>query len=832
MSSEEERNRPGNSVAGLSNLQMRALNDTFTNLMNAGLEQIHQRLDEIQESQQTRSRTGTRRAQPRRNSQSDLEIFDEDTNDDQSINRPRRGHRNRNPGEVNPFARAERNENGLGALKLKIPSFEGKNDPDVFLEWERKIELVFDCQNLSDIRKVRLAASEFSGYAINWYDRVVTHRRRTGEAPVETWLGLITLMRKRFVPDHYQRDLHHKLRRLLQGTKSVEDYHQEMETLMLKADVDEPVDATMARFLTGLNRDIQDRMELQDYSDMEQMLHKAILIEQQVKRKGLSKSTFPSKSPFPSKPSYQDKGKYPATTNTALKTDVPTRVDKGKAVENPSRTRDIRCFKCQGLGHYANKCPNQRVMVLLENGDVESEEDKEEKEDLGPIFDEEEEPFDYPASGPLLVTRKLLEEPILEDEIEEVIDEFCSSFVKETGPVYDEDNLSFPATDGGSCTNVASDTLVKKLGLVTRPLAKPFRLEWLNEDGEQYVKEQVTVPITIGRYEDEVVCNVLPMDACHILLGRPWQFDKKAVHDGYTNRHSFEHNGKKITLVPLSPLEVHQDQIQLKKGREQDSKPEASARNSNFYIKQGQVRKTLATKKPFLLLVYKESLMASSSSHLAPDIPSDLKGLLQEFSDVFPEENPKGLPPIRGIEHQIDLVPGASLPNRPAYRTNPVETKELQKQIDDLLDKGYIRESLSPYQVVFLGFVVGKDGLKVDEEKVKAIRDWPIPKSVSEVRSFHGLAGFYRRFVQDFSSIAAPLTEVIKKNVGFKWEQPQQEAFQILKEKLTQAPLLALPDFSKTFEIECDASGVGIGAVLMQDRKPIAYFSENLEELP
>ena len=67
--------------------------------------------------------------------------------------------------------------------------------------------------------------------------------------------------------------------------------------------------------------------------------------------------------------------------------------------------------------------------------------------------------------------------------------------------------------DGGSCTNVASDTLVKKLGLVTRPLAKPFRLEWLNEDGEQYVKEQVTVPITIGRYEDEVVCNVLPMDA-------------------------------------------------------------------------------------------------------------------------------------------------------------------------------------------------------------------------------------------------------------------------------------------------------------------------------
>ena len=132
--------------------------------------------------------------------------------------------------------------------------------------------------------------------------------------------------------------------------------------------------------------------------------------------------------------------------------------------------------------------------------------------------------------------------------------------------------------------------------------------------------------------------------------------------------------------------------------------------------------------------------------------------------------------------------------------------------------------------MVFLGFVVGADGLRVDEEKIKAIREWPSPTTVCEVRSFHGLAGFYRRFVSNFSTIAAPLTEVIKKNVGFKWEQTQEEAFQILIGKLTQAPLLTLPDLSKTFEIECDALGVGIGAVLMQDRKPIALSVRNLEE--
>ena len=112
---------------------------------------------------------------------------------------------------------------------------------------------------------------------------------------------------------------------------------------------------------------------------------------------------------------------------------------------------------------------------------------------------------------------------------------------------------------------------------------------------------------------------------------------------------------------------------------------------------------------------------------------------------------------------------------------------------------------------MYLGFVISAEGLKMDPEKIKAIVEWPSPKSIFEVRSFHGLASFYRKFIKNFSKINAPIIETIKKDKQpFRWTVEAENNFQLLKKKITEKPILVLPDFSKPFQVKCGASGEAI----------------------
>ncbi|KAJ0938964.1 putative nucleotidyltransferase, Ribonuclease H [Helianthus annuus] len=128
-------------------------------------------------------------------------------------------------------------------------------------------------------------------------------------------------------------------------------------------------------------------------------------------------------------------------------------------------------------------------------------------------------------------------------------------------------------------------------------------------------------------------------------------------------------------------------------------------------------------------------------------------------------------------------------------------------------------------RVVFLGHVITSEGVQVDQEKILAVQSWPVPTTVREVRGFLGLTGYYRRFVRNYGLIARPLTALTKKD-GFVWTNDALTAFNKLKQALISTPILRLPDFSKPFTVECDASSEGVGAILSQEDHPVAYFSK------
>ncbi|GJU08564.1 reverse transcriptase domain-containing protein [Tanacetum coccineum] len=439
--------------------------------------------------------------------------------------------------------------------------------------------------------------------------------------------------------------------------------------------------------------------------------------------------------------------------------------------------------------------------------------------------------------------------------------------------------------DEGSCKNVVSTYRVEKLGMKTEDHPEPYQLTWFKKGNNVKVSKRCVVQFSIGKsYKDEVWCEVIPMDAAHILLGHPWQFDRKTKHDGFQNTYSFKKDGVNITLVPF------------------DSR-QTQAEGSNLFMKKTGFEGLMKT-SPYVF-----TLVVVEENEIISEAPLQVQPLLREFADVIPGDIPPGLPAMRDIQHCIDFIPGSAIPNKPAYRINPKEFAELQKQVTELLEKGLIRESMSlcaihsllirmrpgdewktafktrdglyewmvmPFElsnapstfmhlinqvfkpfighfvviyfddiliyryslerhlshlrqifyvlrdqklytngktchflvteVTFLGYIVTGSGIKMDLAKVDAIISWPTPFTIHDIRGFHGLTSFYWRFIWNFSFIIAPLTECMKGG-RFTWTSEAAKAFDILKAKVTEALVLALPNFDEVFQVECDASG-------------------------
>ena len=652
----------------------------------------------------------------------DSEQDDQDAHDRRRLRTNRRGMGGYRRREVH------NNDDAFSKIKFKIPPFDGKYDPDAYITWEIAVDQKFACHEFPENTRVRAATSEFTDFASVWW---IEHGKKNPNNMPQTWDALKRVMRARFVPSYYARDLLHKLQQLRQGAKSVEEYYQELQMGMLRCNLEEGEEPAMARFLGGLNREIQDILAYKDYTNVTRLFHLACKAEREVQGRRPSTKTnisagkstswqprtttsltgrAPPPSSSPSRPAppppSSDQQRAPPTNSGTKTAQKPA--TSASSVASTGRTRDVQCHRCKGFGHVQRDCPSKRSWLVKEDGGYSSASDFDEDtlallaaDHAGSEERQEEQIGAEDAEN----YESLIVQRVLSAQMEEA-EQNQRHTLFQTKCVVKERSCRL-IIDGGSCNNLASSDMVEKLALTTKPHPHPYHIRWLNNSGKVKVTRLVRINFAIGSYHDVVECDVVPMQACNILLGRPWQFDTDSMHHGRSNQYSLLHHDKKIVLLPMSPEAIVRDDVaRAAKAKSEsnqnmksvaDKKDEIRLKGHCLIATKSDINELIASTSVAYALVCKDALI--SIHDVQHSLPPAVANILQEYSDVFPSEIPAGLPPIRGIEHQIDLIPGASLPNRAPYRTNPEETKEIQRQVQELLDKGYVRESLSPCAV-------------------------------------------------------------------------------------------------------------------------------------
>ena len=452
-------------------------------------------------------------------------------------------------GSINNGGYKKEDEIKLGDL----PEFDGNLDPEVYLDWERRIDRIFSHKGIDDYKCFTYAVLKLSKLASLWYDNCQIKRERERKERINSWNLLKQKLRKRFVPRSYKLDLFHKFNTLQQSSLSVEDYIKEFERLSMACDCKDEEEQKILKFLVGLNVEIGNRVELQSFFTFDEACELAVKVERQLKASKLK--SF--------RPNYAPKNE---TLKSFEKSEI---LEKNRIVgdsskfdvqgKNPRVGKDeIKCFKCQGRGHYKSECPNRRIMTAMQYEVLEEEDAKlsllmkEQREEEEKEFDIEEEfeeqlMCDAAPDHNTLILRKILHaqsSPLTDSEQREnlfrtrclVKGRSCSVIV-----------------DNGSCTNACSKKMADTLMLETRNHTSPYKLNWLTNVGGVNVSKQALVSFEIGEFEDEVWCDVVLMDACALLLGRPWQFDRDVIYLARKNVVSVLHKGKRIGLRPLPP---------------------------------------------------------------------------------------------------------------------------------------------------------------------------------------------------------------------------------------------------------------------------------------
>ncbi|KAK1607479.1 hypothetical protein QYE76_031152 [Lolium multiflorum] len=437
------------------------------------------------------------------------EQVDENVLDDEEVQQPAPGRPRQLNRHARPPPRPVRNDDDhVAKLKLNIPPFEGRYNPDAYLTWELEVEQRFACLKYPDHLRVSAATCEFTDFASIWWSE---HCRVHHANIPTTWVGLKLAMRTRFVPPHYQRDLLKKLSRLEQGKNSVEDYYQELQTGMIRCGIVEDNEAMLARFFGGLNKEIQHILDYKEYNTITRLFHLACKAEREVqdrqppwRKANVSAGRTSSWTTRQSAP--QSRGATPAPSTskyTAPASRAPPAATSPPSAGPPrssssmastGKTRDIQCRKCLGFGHIERECRTKRVMLVREDGEYDSASDFDEDTLAliaardGANSDSERE-MEVMEADTADQYRSLVAQRVLSVQLSKAEHDQRHNLFQTRGVV--KERAIRIIIDGGSCNNLASVDMVEKLSLPTRQRTHPYYIQWF-ESSRKLKREDLT----------------------------------------------------------------------------------------------------------------------------------------------------------------------------------------------------------------------------------------------------------------------------------------------------------------------------------------------------
>jgi hypothetical protein len=823
--------------------------------------------------------------------------------------------------------------------KAKPPSFDGEIKKGEEAEaWLLGLKKYFRVHDFSENLKARVATFNLNGKASIWWEDL-KNMKGVREEDL-SWKQFEKYFRKKYLSERYFDEKAKEFYELKLGQLTMEEYVNKFLDLLRYVPYIKAEKAKAQRFISGLPKEYRNRIEFDEPKTLEDTIRKATYCHEQYGHRAESRGDWKQKSgsKFQKKgnkssgfKNYKKNHRMNFPTRSVLQQNFPS-VDGNKTsgpipvkTDNPKR-KPLECWDCGGE-HLRRDCPHRQ-------------------QNSRKIYNMQE------ATTVNDVARSV---PQIYAALDNNQADHQASVVEIEGMIFN--HLVSVLIDPGSNLSYIAPKTVDKCKLQPQKQTKPWLVQLATGTKRKVVEAIPACQLMLGEFPTQATLNVLPLGSYDLLIGMDWLAAHKAKLDCYHKTlECVSKEGKRITLQGIrKPVSVRQ----------------ISALQMRKYCRKGcplyaiQVLKTIEGAKP------------SPDDH----------PILREYRDVFPEEVP-GLPPRRDIDFSIELAPGAVPVSRTPYRMSTPELVELKLQLKEMMDKGYIRPSVSPWgapvlfvkkkdgtlrlcidyrqlnkvtiknkyplpriddlfdqlggasvfskidlrsgyhqvrikgedihktafrtryghyefvvvpfgltnapatfmclmnnvlskfldkfvlvfiddiliysknreeheehlrlvlqvlrehqlyakfskcdffqkQIHYLGHVLSKEGVAVDPDKIRSIMEWPTPKDVSDIRSFMGLAGYYRRFIKDFSKIGCPITALQKKGTKFLWTQQCEERFQTLKHLLTHAPVLKIADPEADFLVCTDACKEGLGGVLMQEGKVICYESRKLNE--